>query len=64
MPETASITKIKPIGDKVLVRPLVPESKSKGGIFIPDSAKKSPLCGVVIASGDASATVNRPRGQD
>ena len=43
--------KIKPLGDRVLVRPLKEMEVSKGGIIIPDSAKEKPLEGEVLAVG-------------
>ena len=44
--------KIKPLADKVLVEPSeVNESKSTGGIIIPDTAKEKPQEGVVVAVG-------------
>jgi chaperonin GroES len=44
--------KIKPIGDRVLVKPLdEKEAKSSGGIIIPDSAKEKPQEGEVVALG-------------
>ena len=42
---------IKPLHDRVLVRRVEPENKSKGGIIIPDSAKEKSLEGTVIAVG-------------
>ena len=44
--------KIKPLGDRVLVKPSeVDEEKSSGGIIIPDTAKEKPQEGTVIAVG-------------
>ena len=44
--------KIKPLGDKVLVEPSsVEESKTSGGIIIPDTAKEKPQKGKVVAAG-------------
>lgn len=43
--------KFKPINDRVVVLPSDPESKTKGGIIIPDSAKEAPARGEVIAVG-------------
>ena len=43
--------KIRPLHDRVLVKRLAEEEKSKGGIIIPDSAKEKPAEGVVIAVG-------------
>jgi chaperonin GroES len=42
---------LRPIGDKIIVKPLRPEEISKGGIIIPDSVKKPPLVGYVLAAG-------------
>ena len=43
--------KIKPLGDRVLVKRIEEEAKSKGGIIIPDSAKEKPMQGIVEAVG-------------
>ncbi len=43
--------KLKPLGDRVLVRRIDSEEKTKGGIIIPDSAKEKPLEGEVVAIG-------------
>ncbi|MCF8035877.1 MAG: co-chaperone GroES [Desulfobacteraceae bacterium] len=44
--------KIKPLNDRILVRRLEEESKTKGGIIIPESAKEKPAQGEVVAVGD------------
>ena len=41
----------RPLGDRVLVRRVEEEQKTKGGIIIPDSAKEKPQEGVVVAVG-------------
>ena len=43
--------KIRPLRDKILVKRLAEEEKSKGGIIIPDSAKEKPMEGLVVAVG-------------
>lgn len=43
--------KIKPLGDRVLVKPLEDTEVVKGGIFIPDSAKEKPQEAEVVALG-------------
>lgn len=43
--------KIKPLHDRILVKRLEEEEKTKGGIIIPDSAKEKPIEGEVIAVG-------------
>ncbi len=53
MKNTKKTIKIKPLGDKVLVEPLKEETKTKSGLYIPDTASKErPEQGVVIAVGD------------
>jgi len=42
---------IQPLGDRVLVKPLEAEEKTKGGILIPDTAKEKPQEGEVVAVG-------------
>ncbi len=42
---------LRPLRDKVVVKPSESEEKTAGGIFIPDSAKKKPQEGKVIAVG-------------
>ncbi len=44
--------KIKPLNDRILVKRLEEEAKTKGGIIIPDSAKEKPAQGEVIAVGE------------
>jgi len=43
---------VRPLNDRVLVKRLEEETKTAGGIFIPDSAKEKPTCGLVIAVGN------------
>jgi len=42
---------IKPLADRVLVKPAPAEEKTVGGIIIPDTAKEKPLKGEVVAVG-------------
>ncbi|MCQ2329444.1 MAG: co-chaperone GroES [Paludibacteraceae bacterium] len=42
---------IKPLADRVLIQPAPAETKTVGGIIIPDSAKEKPLRGTVVAVG-------------
>lgn len=44
--------KIKPLNDRILVKRIEEESKTKGGIIIPDTAKERPQEGEVIAVGN------------
>jgi chaperonin GroES len=43
--------KIKPLADRVVIKPEVAEEKTKGGIILPDTAKEKPVIGTVIAAG-------------
>lgn len=45
---------IKPLADRVLIRPVAAEEKTIGGIIIPDSAKEKPLRGEVLAVGNGT----------
>ena len=44
--------KLKPLGDRVVVKPSLAEEQTKSGLFIPDSAKEKPVKGLVVAVGD------------
>ncbi|MER3474510.1 MAG: co-chaperone GroES [Armatimonadota bacterium] len=43
---------IQPLGSRVLIEPLEEESRTAGGIFLPDTAKEKPQLGRVVAVGD------------
>jgi chaperonin GroES len=43
--------KIKPLADRVLIKPASAEEKTAGGIIIPDTAKEKPQKGTIIAVG-------------
>jgi chaperonin GroES len=43
--------KLRPLQDRVLVRRVEPETKTAGGIFIPDTAQEKPTEGEVVAVG-------------
>ncbi|NJL19171.1 MAG: co-chaperone GroES [Bdellovibrionaceae bacterium] len=43
--------KFKPMGDRVLVKPLEEQESKKGGIIIPDTAKEKPQEGKIVALG-------------
>ncbi len=48
--------KIRPLGDRILVRRIQEEEKTKGGIIIPDTAKEKPQEGKVVAVGKGKTT--------
>lgn len=43
---------MKPINDRVVIKPAPAEAKTAGGIIIPDTAKEKPLQGTVVAIGN------------
>ncbi|MBQ2342266.1 MAG: co-chaperone GroES, partial [Bacteroidaceae bacterium] len=45
---------IKPLGDRVLIEPAPAETKTVGGIIIPDTAKEKPLQGTIVAVGSGT----------
>ncbi|MCK4305397.1 MAG: co-chaperone GroES [Candidatus Eisenbacteria sp.] len=51
--KTKTKTKIRPLGDRILVQRLdeTAEQRSKGGIIIPDTAKEKPMEGKIVAAG-------------
>lgn len=55
--------KIRPLGDKVLVKRLEAEEKTAGGIVLPDTAKEKPKRGIVQAVGDGKLLDSGERSQ-
>ena len=53
--------KVKPLQDRVLIKRVEEETKTKGGIIIPDSAKEKPQEGLVVAVGPGKVTDNGTR---
>ena len=50
---------IKPLADRVLIKPAPAEEKTVGGIIIPDSAKEKPLKGEIVAVGNGTKDEER-----
>lgn len=48
--------KIRPLSDRILVKRIKEEDKTKGGIIIPDTAKEKPQEGKVVAVGKGKTT--------
>ena len=44
--------KFKPLGDRILLKPLEAKEQTKGGIVLPDTAKEKPQEGEIIAAGE------------
>jgi chaperonin GroES len=53
---TATATKIRPLGDRVVVKPIQKEEVTKSGIVLPDTAKEKPQRGQVVAVGAGRLT--------
>jgi chaperonin GroES len=49
---------LKPLADRVIVRPAPAEEKTKGGLYIPDTGKEKPQYGEVIAVGEGKVADN------
>lgn len=48
---------VKPLADRVLIKPMEAETKTVGGIYIPDTAKEKPQRGTVVAVGKGTKDV-------
>ena len=53
--------KLKPLDDRVVVKPQEAEEKTAGGIVLPDAAKEKPMMGKVIAVGEGKLLDNGKR---
>ncbi|HEY5997462.1 MAG TPA: co-chaperone GroES [Candidatus Deferrimicrobiaceae bacterium] len=53
--------KVKPLQDRVLIKRVEEEAKTKGGIIIPDTAKEKPQEGLVVAVGPGKIADNGSR---
>ncbi|MGB9803845.1 co-chaperone GroES [Desulfofundulus sp.] len=53
--------KIRPLGERVVVKPLPTEEKTKGGIVLPETAKEKPQEGEVVAVGPGRLLENGTR---
>ncbi len=47
---------IKPLADRVVIKPAPAEERTKGGIILPDTAKEKPVIGEVVAVGPGKVT--------
>lgn len=63
MAKTSKKTTIKPINDKVLVKRLEAESRTAGGIVLPDNAKEKPKEGTIVAVGNGRLLKSGERSQ-
>ena len=49
---------VKPLGDRILIKPLAAEEKTASGIVLPDTAKEKPVQGEVLAVGSGKLLEN------
>jgi chaperonin GroES len=54
-------TKLQPLGDRVVIRRETAEEKTKGGLYLPDTAKDKPARGTVISIGEGRLLDNGKR---
>ncbi len=52
---TAKKTNVRPLEDRLLVKPQEAETKTKSGLFLPEGAKEKPMHGKVVAAGPGKA---------
>ena len=60
MSKTKTMT-VTPLGDRVLVKRVAADEKTKGGIILPDTAKEKPREGIVVAAGNGKLQDNGTR---
>ncbi len=54
---------LQPLGTRVLVKPLEQDSRTAGGIFLPETAKEKPQQALVVAIGDDETIKVKPQDQ-
>ena len=54
---------VKPLEDRVLVKPIESESKTASGIYLPEASKEKPVKGQVVATGPGKRLDNGKRGE-
>ena len=52
---------LKPLGDRLIVKPIEQDEKTTGGIILPDTAKEKPQRGTVLATGPGARDDNGKR---
>ena len=52
---------VKPLEDRVLVKPLEPETRTASGLYLPETAKEKPMQGKVVAAGPGKLMDNGKR---
>lgn len=52
---------VRPLEDRILIKPTEPETKTASGLFLPESAKERPMQGTVVATGPGLLLENGER---
>jgi chaperonin GroES len=52
---------VKPLEDRILIKPIEAETKTESGIYLPESAKEKPMKGKVVATGPGKLLDNGER---
>lgn len=55
------MSNVQPLEDRILVKPLDPQTKTASGIFLPETAKEKPMQGKVVAVGPGKLLDNGTR---
>jgi chaperonin GroES len=58
---TSAATKIQPLADRIVVKPLEDAEQMRGGLYIPDTAKEKPQQGEVVAIGPGKVSESGDR---
>ena len=58
-----STTKVKPLDDRVVIKPMEAEERTAGGIVLPDTAKEKPQKGTIVATGPGRLLEDGSRGE-
>lgn len=53
---TAAATQVRPLADRIVIKPLEDTEQMRGGLYIPDTAKEKPQQGEVVAVGPGKLT--------
>jgi len=54
---------VKPLDDRVLVKPIEPEERTEAGLYLPEKAKERPVKGKVVAAGPGKRLKSGDRGE-
>ena len=57
----AAEKKLRPLGDRVVIKPIAREDMTKSGIVLPDTAKEKPQEGIILAAGPGKIDDNGKR---